>query len=95
MQGYEIPASAWEPEILAQRIKNYDPAYLDELCLSGEVMWGRLSPHPAMEEGEARRVRPTRIAPISFFLRESLDWLPPHEQTPTPTRADYPPPHRM
>jgi ATP-dependent Lhr-like helicase len=77
LQGYEIPASSWEPEILSHRVKNYEPAYLDELCLSGEVMWGRLSPHPAMEEGDARRVRPTRIAPISFFLRESLDWLPP------------------
>jgi len=77
LQGYEIPASAWEPEILAPRVKNYDPAFLDELCLSGEVMWGRLSPHPALEDGEGRRVRPTRIAPISFFLRESLDWLSP------------------
>lgn len=82
LQGYEIPASAWEPEILSRRVKNYEPAFLDELCLSGEVMWGRLSPHPALsqtaaEEGEGRRVRPTRIAPISFFLRESLDWLPP------------------
>jgi len=47
-------------------------------------MWGRLSPHPNMEDGEGRRVRPTRIAPISFFLRESLDWLPPrtHEAAP-------------
>jgi ATP-dependent Lhr-like helicase len=78
LQGYEIPASAWEPEILAKRIRNYDPAYLDELCLSGEVMWGRLSPHPAIEDGEGKRVRPTRIAPISFFLRESLPWLQQH-----------------
>jgi len=84
LQGYEIPASAWEPEILSRRIRNYDPAYLDELCLSGEVMWGRLSPHPAMEDGEGRRVRPTRIAPISFFLRESLDWLPPRAGSETP-----------
>ncbi len=76
LQGYEIPASAWEHDILARRLKHYDSAWLDQLCLSGEVMWGRLSPHPAMEDGEGRRVRPTRIAPISFFLRESLDWLP-------------------
>ncbi len=78
LQGYEIPASAWESEILPRRIANYDPAWLDELCLSGEVVWGRLSPHAALVagDGEARRVRPTRIAPISFFLRESLDWLP-------------------
>lgn len=87
LQGYEIPASAWESEILSRRIRNYDPAYLDELCLSGEVMWGRISPHPALspqplEDGEGRRVRATRIAPISFFLRESMDWLPPHATAP-------------
>src|SRR6185312_6628261 len=82
LQGYEIPASAWESEILSRRVRNYDPAYLDELCLSGEVMWGRLSPHPAMEDGEGRRVRATRIAPIAFFLRESMDWLPPHITAP-------------
>jgi ATP-dependent Lhr-like helicase len=33
---------------------------------------------PAIEDD--RRVRPTRIAPISFFLRESLEWLPPHRK---------------
>jgi ATP-dependent Lhr-like helicase len=82
LQGYEIPAASWEPEILARRVANYDPAYLDELCLSGEVMWGRLSPHPAMEDADGRRVRPTRVAPISFFLRESLGWLA------CPSRAD-------
>jgi ATP-dependent Lhr-like helicase len=76
LQGYEIPASSWEPEILAHRIANYDPAYLDELCLSGEVMWGRLTRHPAMEEdADGKRVRPTRIAPVTFFLRENLEWL--------------------
>jgi ATP-dependent Lhr-like helicase len=76
LQGYEIPASSWEPDILVHRIANYDPAYLDELCLSGEVMWGRLTRHPAMEEdADGKRVRPTRIAPVTFFLRENLEWL--------------------
>jgi ATP-dependent Lhr-like helicase len=73
LQGYEIPASAWEPEILPRRIANYEPEFLDELCFSGEVMWGRVSPHPAMVEN--RRVRPTRIAPVTLFLREDADWL--------------------
>ena len=44
------------------------------LCLSGEVMWGRLSPHPALEDGRAR-CRATRVAPIAFFLREDAAWL--------------------
>jgi len=38
-------------------------------------MWARLSPHPAFEDPEPRRVRPTRSAPIAIFLRESADWL--------------------
>jgi len=76
--GPEWPAAAWESEVLPRRIAGYDPALLDELCLSGEVMWGRLSPHPAFEresDGEGRRVRPTRVAPLAVFLREDADWL--------------------
>ncbi len=75
LQGYEIAASSWESEVLARRVAKYKPEYLDELCLSGEVMWGRLSAHPAMADASGRRVRATRIAPISFFLRESVGWL--------------------
>jgi ATP-dependent helicase Lhr and Lhr-like helicase len=74
LQGFEIPASAWEPQVFAKRMVKYQPEHLDELCLSGEVMWGRLSPHPALLEGD-RKVRPTRIAPMSFFLREDAEWL--------------------
>jgi ATP-dependent Lhr-like helicase len=73
LQGYEIPASAWESEILARRIADYDTDLLDELCFSGEVMWARVSPHPAIAEN--RRVRPTRIAPVTLFLREDAEWL--------------------
>ncbi|HMD48533.1 MAG TPA: DEAD/DEAH box helicase, partial [Bryobacteraceae bacterium] len=64
LQGYEISAAAWEPEVLSRRVVRYDPEFLDRLCLSGEVMWARLSPHPAFEALEPRRVRPTRTAPI-------------------------------
>jgi ATP-dependent Lhr-like helicase len=73
LQGYEIPAVAWESEILARRIAKYSPDFLDELCFAGEVMWARVSPHPALAEN--RRVRPTRIAPVTLFLREDADWL--------------------
>jgi ATP-dependent helicase Lhr and Lhr-like helicase len=73
LQGYEIPAAAWETEILARRIAKYEPDFLDELCFSGEVMWARVSPHPALVEN--RRVRPTRIAPVTLFLREDAGWL--------------------
>ena len=78
LQGFEISAAAWEAEVLPGRVARYAPELLDQLCLSGEVMWGRLSPHPAFEnEDESRphRVRPTRVAPLTLFLREDAEWL--------------------
>jgi len=95
LQGFEIPANAWERQVLARRIADYDPAWLDQLCMTGAVGWGRLSPHPAtvdsggkasasgdrgeIVEGAApprqRRVVPTSVAPITFFVREEADWM--------------------
>ena len=87
LQGFEAPASAWEPQILARRVAAYDPQYLDQLCLAGVVGWGRLSPHPAFSgvpeidpesaSAPARRVTPTSVVPITFFVREDSDWMMP------------------
>jgi ATP-dependent Lhr-like helicase len=81
LQGFEIPANAWERQVLSRRVTNYDPKWLDQLCLTGAVGWGRLSPHPATLEDSAagrRRVIPTSVAPITFFVREEADWMTPH-----------------
>jgi ATP-dependent Lhr-like helicase len=78
LQGFEIPANAWERQILRQRLREYDSAHLDNLCLTGAVGWGRLSPHPATLEAAAggnRRVVPTSVAPVTFFIREQSDWM--------------------
>jgi ATP-dependent Lhr-like helicase len=92
LQGFEIPANAWERQVLARRVVDYDPKWLDQLCLTGAVGWGRLSPHPATldysnasranetESGAVprqRRVIPTSVAPITFFVREDADWMTP------------------
>jgi ATP-dependent Lhr-like helicase len=80
LQGFEIPANAWERHILAARVNKYEPAALDQLCLTGAVGWGRLSPHPATldDAGEGRRrVVPTSVAPITFFVRDDSDWMQP------------------
>jgi len=80
LQGFEIPANAWEKQALKPRVNAYDPAVLDQLCLTGAVGWGRLSPHPAtLEDSGAgrRRVVPTSVAPITFFVREDSDWMQP------------------
>lgn len=39
LQGAPVPASALEQLVLPARVADYSPAYLDELCTSGEVVW--------------------------------------------------------
>jgi ATP-dependent Lhr-like helicase len=83
LQGFEAPANAWERQILARRIAGYDPAILDHLCLTGALGWGRLSPHPATLEpvaSEGRRVIPTSVAPVTFFVREEAEWMIPQRE---------------
>jgi ATP-dependent Lhr-like helicase len=79
LEGFEAPAVEWERTLLPARVANYDPRWLDQLCLSGAVGWGRISPHPAWSRGEGgapRRVIPTNAAPITFYIRETAEWLP-------------------
>ena len=83
VQGFEAPANSWELQILKRRIADYDPKVLDQLCLTGAVGWGRLSPHPATLEAITdgkRRVIPTSVAPITFFVREEADWMIPQRE---------------
>jgi ATP-dependent Lhr-like helicase len=65
LQGIEAPAGDWESEILPARVAGYDPHWLDELCLSGEVAWARLTPRAegAAEQGGGAPVPPTPGAP--------------------------------
>ncbi|HXC95052.1 MAG TPA: DEAD/DEAH box helicase [Edaphobacter sp.] len=80
LEGFEAPAVEWERTLLPTRVANYDARHLDSLCLSGAVGWGRISPHPAWssadEAARPRRVIPTNAAPITFYIRETADWLP-------------------
>jgi ATP-dependent Lhr-like helicase len=78
LEGFEAPAIEWERTLLPARVANYDPAWLDRLCLSGAVGWGRVSPHPAFAAGDGsgpRRVIPSNAAPITFYVRDSAEWL--------------------
>jgi ATP-dependent Lhr-like helicase len=73
LDGCEIPAAAWEPELLALRIKDYSPQWLDQLCFTGRIGWGRLSPP---QSAAARPFAPVRSSPISLFFRQNLShWL--------------------
>ncbi|HYA97035.1 MAG TPA: hypothetical protein VEH49_02995, partial [Methylomirabilota bacterium] len=135
LQGFEIPANTWERFVLGRRVSDYDPAYVDQLCLAGVVGWGRLSPHPATLEAASanglgsatgfgkgtalavpdkhardtalaaegdgatdvsarprstqRRIIPTRVAPIAFFVREEADWMRPHHPGAEDSQTSY------
>ena len=75
LQGFEAPAGAWESELLASRVEDYEPVLLDRLCLVGEVGWGRLARHQEDGDGPPGRAALNRTTPITIVLREALDWL--------------------
>jgi ATP-dependent Lhr-like helicase len=39
LQGVALTPKVWERDVLARRLGAYSPAWLDELCTSGEVVW--------------------------------------------------------
>ncbi|HEU0335719.1 MAG TPA: DEAD/DEAH box helicase [Gaiellaceae bacterium] len=39
LQGLALPVSLWESEVLPRRVTGYQPAWLDALCATGEVVW--------------------------------------------------------
>lgn len=137
LQGFELPANAWESQILSKRVRKYAPEDLDQLCMTGFIGWGRISPHPAtvaavipqpkrfsfkrygmpiarniklnnevtekqgqnqveskpveatkvktvvmlsstdpsIREAGGRRVIPSSVSPMTFFVRQECDWI--------------------
>ncbi len=69
LEGFEVPAAAWETEILPARIGTYDPAWLDELSFAGRVVWLRMS---APGAGVERVSGPVRTTPIALVTRRNL-----------------------
>jgi ATP-dependent helicase Lhr and Lhr-like helicase len=77
LQGFELATGAWENSVLAARVEGYRREWLDELCMSGQACWGRLSVRDAEPESEPRRggMTPSRATPITMALRDDLPWL--------------------
>ena len=72
LAGIEAPAAEWEAQILPARVRDYESRWLDELCLSGEVVWGRLTPKA---EQQGRAGAPSPATPLAFALREDLETM--------------------
>jgi ATP-dependent Lhr-like helicase len=72
LDGITAPATAWEGDILTARVPHYDPAWLDQLCISGQVSWGRLlQPREASSGGKL--TGPVKNTPINIVQRRNLD----------------------
>src|SRR5881398_2105161 len=73
LDGCELPLAAWESAVLAARVADYDPEWLDRLCFSGRIGWARLS---APQNPSARTSAPLRTSPVALYQRENLQhWL--------------------
>ena len=69
LEGFAVPAGAWEHDILNARIALYTPDYLDRLCASGRYMWLRLSITAIPEK---QKNTPIRSTPIVLLQRNHL-----------------------
>ncbi|PWT80977.1 MAG: ATP-dependent DNA helicase, partial [Acidobacteria bacterium] len=87
LEGWEAPAAAWEGEIFPNRLVEYDPAWLDVLCLSGEVIWARLTPAAGRnDQDKVRSSGPVRTTPIALVRRKNFAvW---NSAFPRPTPGD-------
>lgn len=75
LDGLAAPATLWEADILPSRISAYDPSWLDVMCISGRLMWGRLS-RPFLKTAASANVRktgPIKSTPITLMLRANQD----------------------
>jgi ATP-dependent Lhr-like helicase len=75
LSGFEAPAGVWESDLLAARASGYDPGWLDMLCLSGRLVWGRLEATPRAR-GAGVRSTPIAIASRDAFAK----WQCPNEE---------------
>jgi ATP-dependent Lhr-like helicase len=80
LRGLALAASAWEESVLSARVAHYDPFELDQLCLSGRVVWQSL---PRATAG------PVKSTPVYLLPREdAITWVPECEGAQTDLGSD-------
>jgi ATP-dependent Lhr-like helicase len=70
LEGYEAPAGAWESDIIPSRIENYDPVWIDVLCLSGKLIWGRFNQSKNTQKKSSGTIK---SSPICLIERNNTD----------------------
>jgi len=54
---------------------DYQPAWLDELCLTGEIGWVRLTPRGSDDEQSRGSTTPSAATPLTLAVRTELPWM--------------------
>jgi ATP-dependent Lhr-like helicase len=68
LEGFEAPAAAWEGDILSSRMREYDHAWLDTLCLSGSAVWARIK----AQNAPSKKPGPIKTTPVTIVRRANL-----------------------
>ena len=89
LEGFEAPAASRELEIFPARVTDYDPNWLDSLCLAGQLVWARIRP---LKPGptRARGAGPVRTTPIALLRREHLSQWAAMFARPDPSALNLP-----
>ncbi|MFS2008077.1 DEAD/DEAH box helicase [Duganella sp. CT11-25] len=66
LEGYEAAAGAWESELLALRVSDYEMQWLDDLCRAGKIVWTRVGAPSSAAGG------PVRSTPLVLLPRRQL-----------------------
>lgn len=77
LEGCNLPAAAWEPEILSKRVRPYMASELDQLCTAGRFVWLRLK-----MAGENVSKSIGKSTPIALISRPSMDFWRQHAPLP-------------
>jgi ATP-dependent Lhr-like helicase len=83
LEGHAAPASAWEEDLLAARVRDYAPQMLDKLCAVGRIAWWR----PTDVAADSHKSGPIRGTPIVLCERDAL----PYWQEAGGTTSEEPP----
>jgi ATP-dependent helicase Lhr and Lhr-like helicase len=76
LQGVALAPEVWERDVLPRRIGSYSPAWMDQLCASGELVW--------VGAGALGR----RSGKVALYFREDAGWLgPPPSKGDAPSEA--------
>tara|TARA_B100002003_G_scaffold251733_1_gene297057 strand:- start:2877 stop:7361 length:4485 start_codon:yes stop_codon:yes gene_type:complete len=75
LDGVAAPAASWEADLYPARIPDYDPNWLDVMCISGKVAWGRYTLPASSQRNTAKKKSsgPVKSTPITLASRQNLD----------------------